>query len=447
MSGPPRVFVLEVEGGRALPSTLRWLAGVRVEPISVGTQGQWFIVGPGVHAVHAYLAFDGATLYVQSADPRYPLLLDGAPVGSQWQAVPTPARVAMGGVVIAFSASDASDDKTQVLPETDHQLAVSDEDRTRYDPVEIPAPVRDSMPTRLDDPDFEDGALTRRHPAPLADAPPFADGDATRVDMDATRVDTSAPVQSTLAQGMPQTIPEAFPVPRVPSVRPAAGMPATAQVPSVVVAQPAPHAPAGPAIVDVPPAPPPTPAVKTRVERAKELWAQFLVQWKAASLAKKATVALLPVAFFAVYVLFGDNQSQAQRAQPAPRTSASAAASAAPQDSAPATVAPPPSVPTTQVPPPSTPPPPPSTPAPPTARKAPERPSSASKRAPSSAAAEAPAPPGGKTPERLAVDAVVAGAYADAARRYETLAHEHPDKPVYEEAARILRSKLDAGTP
>lgn len=446
MSESPRVFVLEVEGGRALPSTLRWLAGVRVEPISVGTQGQWFIVGPGVHAVHAYLAFDGATLYVQSADPRYPLLLDGAPVGSQWQAVPTPARVAMGGVVIAFSASDASDDRTQVLPETDHQPAVADEDRTRYDPVEIPAPARDALPTRLDEPDFEDGAPTRRHPAPLAHAP-FADGDATRVDMDATRVDTSAPVQSTLATGMPQTIPEAFPAPRVPSVRPAAGMPAAAQVPSVVVAQPAPHAASGPAIVDLPPAPPPTPAVKTRAERAKELWAQFLVQWKAASLAKKATVALLPVAFFAVYVLFGDNQSQAQRARPAPHASASATASAPPQASTPATVAPPPSVPATQAPASATPPPPPSTPAPPTARKAPERPSNTSRHGPSSAPAEPPAPPGGKTPERLAVDAVVAGAYADAARRYETLAREHPDKPVYEEAARILRSKLDAGTP
>jgi len=47
--------------------------------------------------------------------------------------------------------------------------------------------------------------------------------------------------------------------------------------------------------------------------------------------------------------------------------------------------------------------------------------------------------------ERAAVDAVVAGSYADAARLYDQLAATHPDRPAYAEAARILRAKLDAG--
>jgi hypothetical protein len=48
---------------------------------------------------------------------------------------------------------------------------------------------------------------------------------------------------------------------------------------------------------------------------------------------------------------------------------------------------------------------------------------------------------------RLAVEAFAAGAYPEAVRRYDALAQQYPDQPVYHEAARILRSKLDAGAP
>jgi hypothetical protein len=53
--------------------------------------------------------------------------------------------------------------------------------------------------------------------------------------------------------------------------------------------------------------------------------------------------------------------------------------------------------------------------------------------------------PNGKTWERLAVDALVTGSYAEAARRYGQLAQEHPDRPVFGEAARILAAKADSG--
>ncbi len=46
-----------------------------------------------------------------------------------------------------------------------------------------------------------------------------------------------------------------------------------------------------------------------------------------------------------------------------------------------------------------------------------------------------------------AVDAVAAGAYGEAARKYAELAQQHPERPVYREAARILRARLDAGAP
>jgi hypothetical protein len=46
-----------------------------------------------------------------------------------------------------------------------------------------------------------------------------------------------------------------------------------------------------------------------------------------------------------------------------------------------------------------------------------------------------------RTPERAALDAVAAGSFDDAAKRYEALASAHADDPSYKEAARILRDK------
>jgi hypothetical protein len=56
-------------------------------------------------------------------------------------------------------------------------------------------------------------------------------------------------------------------------------------------------------------------------------------------------------------------------------------------------------------------------------------------------------PAGTKTLERQAVDYVSAGETAKAAAAYEELVRREPQNKVYAEAARILRAKLDAGTP
>lgn len=55
--------------------------------------------------------------------------------------------------------------------------------------------------------------------------------------------------------------------------------------------------------------------------------------------------------------------------------------------------------------------------------------------------------PATKTLERQAVDYVAAGDTAKAAAAYEELTRRDPKNPVYAEAARILRAKLDAGAP
>ena len=67
---------------------------------------------------------------------------------------------------------------------------------------------------------------------------------------------------------------------------------------------------------------------------------------------------------------------------------------------------------------------------------------------PSAAAASAPpAAPTQRTLERQAVDLVASGQYERAAFVYDQLARQYPDRPMYREAARILRARLDAGAP
>ncbi|XYH94733.1 hypothetical protein ACMHYB_43975 [Sorangium sp. So ce1128] len=50
-------------------------------------------------------------------------------------------------------------------------------------------------------------------------------------------------------------------------------------------------------------------------------------------------------------------------------------------------------------------------------------------------------PPGKKTLQRQAVDAMAAGDHERAARLYEELARDQPDVPAYADALRIVRTK------
>jgi predicted Zn-dependent protease len=52
-----------------------------------------------------------------------------------------------------------------------------------------------------------------------------------------------------------------------------------------------------------------------------------------------------------------------------------------------------------------------------------------------------PLAPGKRTAERMALDAVAAGSFDEAANLLTALSAAHPDDPSYKEAARILREK------
>ncbi|HEY1692552.1 MAG TPA: hypothetical protein VGG39_10345 [Polyangiaceae bacterium] len=387
------IFVLEVEGTQGTARMLRFEAGKRVEPITVGTAGQWALVGPGVRDVHAYVAFDGQRLFVQSANPFYAIRVNDVAVTTGWLPVSPPARIAMGGVGLVFAQLESPGFAAPAIPPLPPPR---DQEQTRYSPVEVPP--GDDVTAAFDPAAYQVSDQDMTRPG----VPLFNDeGEATRVN-----VEVPADILAMPIAGVPEPLP-----PGLPLAGPPLPPPQWPAAPYSAFQHPVP----GP-ILDLPPPPPPpvAPTGGTALRAAiAPLGKQAAAQWRETSFPKKAVLVMLPFAFLAVYVLFDDSNRQRADSSPPPRPSASAlSGSAAPTTASARPVAPPTTAP------------------------------------PSASPPVAPAPlTGGKTPERLAVDAVAAGAYADAARRYEELAREHADQPAYREAARILRAKVDAGAP
>jgi hypothetical protein len=85
-------------------------------PFSVGGVGDWTIAGPTIAAVHAYLYFDGAMLFVSSAIPDDPARLAGVPVSNEWTQLNPPCELNIGGAKLVLEAAPFD-------PETTFQLS------------------------------------------------------------------------------------------------------------------------------------------------------------------------------------------------------------------------------------------------------------------------------------------------------------------------------------
>jgi hypothetical protein len=145
MSGDVR---LEIVVGTGSPPAITLRAGEKREPFTAGFEGTWSLAGAGVARIHANFYFDGATLYVASADARTPALLEGEAVPADWTRVPIPSTLSLGSIVvsaIAASLPDSFNDKTE--PRAQMHSAPPSE-RTRYAPVENLPPARPPMPSR-----------------------------------------------------------------------------------------------------------------------------------------------------------------------------------------------------------------------------------------------------------------------------------------------------------
>jgi hypothetical protein len=355
----------------------------------VGSAGQWVVTGDDVQPVHVYLVFDGRQVHVALAAAGTDVRLAGARIGADWVKAPVPCELRFGGACL-------------ILRYAPRATAPIEEERTVHD----------------------GGALWQaaQRAAQGTGAPPLGP------QFPATRPAAGAPANfgSTLPLiGAPVRITEAYDEATTVRSPLVGGPPPEAPVfeQDVTRIAPQPREPLPPEPPRPIEAPSPEQAARAAAERTANTTpgaADPLAFWRSASLAKKATLVLMPFALVASYSIF-----QPDAPPPAPRSTVPAATArqatgardASASDALAVIPADSPGVDPATLPAPSPDPPP----------------------------KLVPLPAGKRTPERLALDAVAAGSFDEASRLYATLAAAHPDDPSYKEAARILREKT--GSP
>ncbi len=431
--------------------------------MSIGRVGMWPVEAPGVLDVHAFVYFDGNALFIQSADPSNPVKGNGQAIATSWQQIEIPCTIEIGRARLVYRTVD--------------DMEPADEDKTTVaQQIPVPPPPRAA-------PQFtaNAGAFSNRNQAP--------DSDATRLQPMGREPDPT--VVSPMEAGTPMA--------GVPKARPAAGMPAWAvkadtapnSQPTTIGAPPAPPPPQnmgyqafGSVQVAVPPLPaapnpmgqtlnsplgmqqqqqqqmmmmqhpgmqpmmmqptmpgtnpmgsgqmmalpPGSPAAETgRVQQPGELqgFARAKAEWNAMPPIRKIIIGTFPGVLLLVYFMLFDDEPQQQARRPRPQPSASASVAATTSATSHPTAT---TTASTAV-------------VAPTATAT----STSTTTAPTTTASAPPLPKGKRTLEREAIDLVALGQYGKAADIYDQLAAQHPDQPVYREAARILRARGNGG--
>ena len=413
-------LILVVTAGVGVPSDLRFPPGEAVESVSLGRRGSWFFDAAGVRDIHAHLTFDGERLLYRSETQDDAATIDGMAAPNDWIVLVAPCTLGFGSVRIEVTSTANDHDSTfvQSTPTTGVRPPVS---RIGPSARMMFPPAGESSPTVMDRNAYPD----------------LGTGDDSE---DATRIDPILPTPT--AESVLDTRPKA-PLPStapLPPVRPPMDtIPSERHLALILAAGTASGARAaangsetgsrtgtGPAGAKAP------------------AMGDLAAQWKTASFPKKALVCLMPFALVATWFVFdeGDRTSTAPPSQSPSQSQTQVrptADGAAPKSSAAAVDGPrdasgpvvvivaPNGVPITD--------------GAATTQLAPASASTAKPAATSASNKTAPKDPSQKTVERVAIDAVAAGSYTEAARLYDDLASNRPDKPAFHEAARILRSK------
>jgi hypothetical protein len=476
MANTSTTHVIEIETGIAEPAFIPLTLGQEVPPISVGKKGMWRIESPRVLDVHAFMYFDGAALFIQSADEGDSASVDGHPVGKAWTELHAPCHIEIGGARLRYRSlrEDAprsrrappperpveiglypqrapgdGSGETNVLPTPPSAFSGSrqDDQWASYDHAypAAPTPIEPVAPPPMSAPRSEPlhGPPSRRAPAPRTsrhpprpepmDLPPGSGPPHVPVPMASARRQTSGSV----------------PPPMMPPPTPFDPEP---QTPAFQIMPPSHHAsvqpgpaPGGYTMHHGSPSPLPRPSEAAWVTKYREL-----------SIPKRILIVLAPFCLVAsAYLLFFDDPARV-----APTPTASAVPSTCPPGFVPYSIpaasgvipcvpigtpmpavsvsAAPPAV--TTAPPPALAPPVAATSAPPTIATPPPAPIAV----PAHDAGKI-TDGGAKTLERQAVDAVAVNDFARAAAIYDALHAQNPGNRVYAEAARILRMKADGG--
>jgi hypothetical protein len=496
MSGYDEEMLLTVLAGVGEPPLMRLTVDTVLGPLSIGSSGSWRIVAPGVLGEHGYVYFDGTDLFLQSADPENPLLVDGQPVPDAWTPVDWPCEISLGVARLQYTKPGQTAPLHPVglgqtlplgfvpsplpsplpalraQPGSNPPVPLLPPEAFEAPPVAAPLPSFDrprafNVPSLAEleagnplaaqpEPEATPEPQTalkfppkrpQPQPQPSKSARPFAPGAFSNrePDPDATRLH---PIEITAAsRNIRAKLPDSDD-----AIRPIAESHGNA--PPLIVAPPIASPQPPPAVMQpqmpLVGAPPGVPLRSDHLPGAAPKRAapppgpvamalgSLATHWQEASGVQKALVVLLVPLLGSVWIIFTDLPSS--RTKPAAptasaTTSAWVAATTTPAESS-------------------------SAPGPvsslekPAASERPvasEKPTSAATARPAETSrVVAPPPPaststpssGGKTAQREAADAVAAGAFDEAAKLYEELAKAHPDVPAYAEAARILRAKV-----
>jgi hypothetical protein len=450
MARSETTHVLEIESGIGEPAFIPLALGLELSPISVGRKGMWRIESARVLDVHAFVYFDGGALFLQSADERTPVVVEGHAVGQEWTEVRAPCRIEIGQARLRFRS---------LFPEHDEgeHAATHSRDRAGHAPpvdgVHGALPARPERPFRPGEFAAPQGESTRIAPrgemelkSSVRPAIEGGRGSYPPPSSAPQRTNDAYPAMGAGAGGPPQGAMPGTPAPYGTILGhdghpvPSASHPLMASPSAQGVYAPpggpyaeamyAPHAshPSHPSYPSHPPSDPRNvygsmpPQAPPSMAATKD----FATTWKEMPGPRRLLILLSPVFLMSAWLLLSDAPPPAR----APRGSGSATATA--RAPTPTAQAPPVAqgVPTAQ--------------APPVAQSVPT-----AQAPPVQAPVQAPVDPGAKTYERLAVDAYLAGDYDMSARVYAQLGEQTPPPGniVYLEAARIIRAKLDAGAP
>jgi hypothetical protein len=118
MANPQTTHVIEIETGIGEPAFIPLSMGHELQPISVGKKGMWRIESPRVLDVHAFVYFDGSSLFLQSADEQNAASVDGYRVGKAWTELHAPCKIEIGNARLRYRSllADADNQPTMMAP-------------------------------------------------------------------------------------------------------------------------------------------------------------------------------------------------------------------------------------------------------------------------------------------------------------------------------------------
>jgi hypothetical protein len=165
MAKPSTTHVIEIESGIGEPGFIPLTLGQELQPLSLGKKGMWRIESPRVLDVHAFVYFDGNSLFLQSADETAAAVVEGFKVGKGWTELHAPCRIEIGQARLRFRSLLAEADEQPTM------LEVDDNETTALGRAPVAPPP--GFAATLDDRRRGSGAPAQpSRPAPGMSAPP-----------------------------------------------------------------------------------------------------------------------------------------------------------------------------------------------------------------------------------------------------------------------------------